>query len=136
MLNVVNGFGPGEAGEGLTTSPLVDLVTFTGESTTGRRIMAAAAPTLKRVSFELGGKGANVVFADCDLDKAVEWSIKAIFTNAGQVCLAGSRLYVERSIFDEFVARFVEAAEAMVLGDPTDPATRSARWPARSTGRR
>ncbi len=85
--------------------------------------MAAAAPTLKRVSFELGGKGANVVFADCDLDKAVEWSIKAIFTNAGQVCLAGSRLYVERPIFDEFVARFVEAAEAMVLGDPTDPAT-------------
>jgi aminomuconate-semialdehyde/2-hydroxymuconate-6-semialdehyde dehydrogenase len=123
VFNVVNGFGPGEAGEGLTTSPLVDLVTFTGESNTGRRIMNAASATLKRVSFEMGGKGANLVFADCDLDKAVDWSIKAIFTNAGQVCLAGSRLYVERPIYDEFVARFVAAAEAMVVGDPTDAAT-------------
>ena len=123
VLNVVNGFGPGEAGEGLTTSPLVDLVTFTGESDTGRRIMAAAAPTLKRLSFEMGGKGANVVFADADLSAAVDWSIRAIFTNAGQVCLAGSRLYVERPVYDEFVARFVEAAESMVLGDPSDPAT-------------
>jgi aminomuconate-semialdehyde/2-hydroxymuconate-6-semialdehyde dehydrogenase len=123
VLNVVNGFGPGEAGEGLTTSPLVNLVTFTGESDTGRKIMAAGASTLKRMSFELGGKGANVVFADCNLDAAVEWSIKAVFTNAGQVCLAGSRLYVERPIFDEFVARLVDRAEAMVIGDPSDAAT-------------
>ncbi len=123
VLNVVNGFGPGEAGEGLTTSPEVDLVTFTGESNTGRKIMAAAAQTLKRLSFEMGGKGANVVFADCDLDKAVDWSIQAIYTNAGQVCLAGSRLYVERAVFDEFVPRFVARAEAMRLGDPLDPMT-------------
>jgi aminomuconate-semialdehyde/2-hydroxymuconate-6-semialdehyde dehydrogenase len=123
VLNVLHGFGPGEAGEGLTTSPLVDLVTFTGESNTGRKIMAAASATLKRVSFEMGGKGANLVFAECDLDKAVEWSIKAIYTNAGQVCLAGSRLYVERPVYDEFVARFVAAAEAMVVGDPMNPAT-------------
>jgi len=123
VLNVVHGFGPGEAGEALTTHPDVDLVTFTGESNTGRAIMKAASPTLKRVSFEMGGKGANVVFADCDLEKAVDWSIQAIFTNAGQVCLAGSRLYVERPIYDEFLARFVEKAEAMKLGDPTDPAT-------------
>lgn len=123
VFNVVNGFGPGEAGEGLTTSPLVDLVTFTGESNTGRKIMEAASPTLKRLSFEMGGKGANIVFADADMDAAVDWSIRAIFTNAGQVCLAGSRLYVERPIFDEFVARFVDKAEAMKLGDPTDPAT-------------
>lgn len=123
VLNVVHGFGPGEAGEGLTTHPDVDLVTFTGESNTGRAIMKAVSPTLKRVSFEMGGKGANLVFADCDLDKAVDWSIQAIFTNAGQVCLAGSRLYVERPIFDEFLARFVERAEAMRLGDPLDAAT-------------
>ncbi len=123
VLNVVHGFGPGEAGEGLTTHPDVDLVTFTGESNTGRAIMEAVSPTLKRVSFEMGGKGANLVFADCDLDKAVEWSIQAIFTNAGQVCLAGSRLYVERPIFDEFLARFVDRAEAMRLGDPMDPTT-------------
>ncbi|MEZ5251969.1 MAG: aldehyde dehydrogenase family protein [Ilumatobacteraceae bacterium] len=121
--SVLHGFGPGEAGEGLTTHAGVDLVTFTGESNTGRAIQKAVAPTLKRVSFEMGGKGANVVFADADLDKAVDWSIQAIFTNAGQVCLAGSRLYVQRPVYDEFLARFVERAESMRLGDPLDPAT-------------
>jgi aminomuconate-semialdehyde/2-hydroxymuconate-6-semialdehyde dehydrogenase len=75
------------------------------------------------VSFELGGKSANLVFADADLDAALDWSIKAAFTNSGQVCLAGSRLYVERAIFDEFVDRFVDLAEHLVVGDPTDPAT-------------
>jgi aminomuconate-semialdehyde/2-hydroxymuconate-6-semialdehyde dehydrogenase len=118
VFNVLHGFGPNEAGEGLTTHAGVDLVTFTGESNTGRIIQKAVAPTLKRVSFEMGGKGANVVFADADLDKAVDWSIQAIFTNAGQVCLAGSRLYVERPVYDEFLARFVERAERMKLGDP------------------
>ena len=79
---------------------------------TGRAIAGAAARNLTPVSLELGGKGANLVFADADLDTAVEWSIKAIFSNAGQVCLAGSRLYVERAVLDEFLARFVAAAEA------------------------
>lgn len=123
VLNVVQGFGPGEAGEALTVHPGVDLVTFTGESGTGRRIMANVAPGLKRVSFELGGKGANLVFADSDMDKAVHWSIAAVFTNTGQVCLAGSRIFVERSVYDEFIDRFVEAAEAMKIGDPMDAAT-------------
>lgn len=123
VLNVVHGYGPGAAGEALTTDPRVDRITFTGESGTGRAITAAAARNLTPVSLELGGKGANVVFADADLDTAVEWSIKAIFTNAGQVCLAGSRLYVERAVLDEFTARFVAAAEALVVGDPRDPAT-------------
>jgi aminomuconate-semialdehyde/2-hydroxymuconate-6-semialdehyde dehydrogenase len=81
VLNVLHGYGPGEAGEALTTSPDVDLVTFTGESNTGRKILQAGAPTLKRVSFELGGKSANLVFADADLDAALDWSIKAAFTN-------------------------------------------------------
>jgi aminomuconate-semialdehyde/2-hydroxymuconate-6-semialdehyde dehydrogenase len=123
VLNVVHGFGPGETGEALTRHDGVDLITFTGESATGRAIMAAAAAGLRRVSFELGGKGANVLFADADLDRALDWSIKAIFTNSGQVCLAGSRLLVERPIHDEFVARFVDLADAMVLGDPRDAAT-------------
>lgn len=123
VLNVVQGFGQGEAGEALTRHDGVDLVTFTGESNTGRAIAAACAPSLKRVSFEMGGKGANVVFADADLDGAVDWSIKAIFTNAGQVCLAGSRLLVERSFYDDFLARFVAAAEAMRIGEPHDPDT-------------
>jgi aminomuconate-semialdehyde/2-hydroxymuconate-6-semialdehyde dehydrogenase len=123
VLNVLQGFGPGEAGQALTEHPDVDLVTFTGESATGRRILAAGAPSLKRVSFELGGKGANLVFADADLVKAVEWSLKAIFLNGGQVCLSGSRLYVQRPVYDEFLARFAAGADAMHLGDPLDEAT-------------
>ena len=123
VLNVVQGFGPGEAGEALTRHPDVDLITFTGESATGRAILAAGAPTLKRVSFELGGKGANIVFADADLDNAIAWSLRAIYLNSGQVCLSGSRLYVQRAVHDEFLARFVAGAEAMQPGDPLDEAT-------------
>ncbi len=123
VLNVVHGFGPDDVGEWLTSDPRVDRITFTGESATGRAIGRAAMANLTPVSFELGGKGANLVFADADLDAAVDWSIKAVFTNAGQVCLAGSRLYVQRPVYEEFLARFVEAAEAMRVGDPMDPAT-------------
>lgn len=123
VLNVVQGFGPGGPGEALTRSPLVDRITFTGESVTGRAIAAAASANLIPVSLELGGKGANLVFADADLDNAVEWSIKAIYTNAGQVCLSGSRLLVESRILDEFLDRFVAAAGALRLGDPSDPST-------------
>jgi aminomuconate-semialdehyde/2-hydroxymuconate-6-semialdehyde dehydrogenase len=123
VLNVLHGYGPDSAGSALTEDPRVDRITFTGESGTGRIITGAAAKNLTPVSLELGGKGANLVFADADLDNAVDWSIKAVFTNAGQVCLAGSRLYVERPILDEFLARFVAAAERLVIGDPKDPAT-------------
>jgi aminomuconate-semialdehyde/2-hydroxymuconate-6-semialdehyde dehydrogenase len=123
VLNVLHGYGPESAGSALTEDPRVDRITFTGESGTGKIITGAAARNLTPVSLELGGKGANLVFADADLDVAVDWSIKAIFTNAGQVCLAGSRLYVERSILDEFLARFVAAAEALILGDPKETGT-------------
>ena len=110
-------------GEYLTTHPDIDLVTFTGESNTGRAIMKAASPTLKGLSFELGGKGANIIFEDADLDEAVDWSIKAIFTNAGQVCLAGSRLYLQKDIYNEFLNRFHIKTEQMVVGDPMDQRT-------------
>lgn len=120
VLNVVHGYGPASVGEALTTSRQVDRITFTGESATGRAIGEVAAANLTPYSFELGGKGANVVFADADLEQAVSWSNRAIFTNSGQVCLAGSRLFVQRPIYDDFVARFVESAEAMRLGDPMD----------------
>jgi aminomuconate-semialdehyde/2-hydroxymuconate-6-semialdehyde dehydrogenase len=123
VLNVVQGFGPDAAGEALTRDPRVDRITFTGESATGKAIMAAAAPNLTPVSFELGGKSANVVFSDCGLDAAVDGAIRAIFTNNGEVCLAGSRLLVERPILDEFTERFVAATEALRVGDPKDPAT-------------
>jgi aminomuconate-semialdehyde/2-hydroxymuconate-6-semialdehyde dehydrogenase len=123
VLNVLHGFGPDSAGAALTAHRDVDRITFTGESATGKAIAAAASANLTPVSFELGGKGANLVFADAELDNAVDWSIKAIFTNTGQVCLAGSRLYVQREIFDEFLSRFVAAAEALVIGDPKDEKT-------------
>ncbi|HSJ46956.1 MAG TPA: aldehyde dehydrogenase [Euzebyales bacterium] len=123
VLNVVHGYGPDAVGEALTTSPDVDRITFTGESATGKAIGRVAAANLTPYSFELGGKGANVVFADADLDAAVSWSNRAIFTNSGQVCLAGSRLFVERPVYDGFVARFVESAEALRLGDPMDART-------------
>ncbi|MFT4229841.1 MAG: aldehyde dehydrogenase [Microbacterium sp.] len=123
VFNVVHGFGPESVGEALTADPAVDRITFTGESATGKAIMRAASANLTPVSLELGGKGANVVFADADLDNAVEWSLRAIYTNTGQVCLAGSRIYVQREIQEEFVARFVAAADAMRVGDPKDPET-------------
>lgn len=123
VLNVVHGYGPDSVGQALTENPDVDRITFTGESGTGRAIAQAAAANLTPVSLELGGKGANLVFADADLDAAVEWSIKAIFTNTGQVCLAGSRLYVQRDIYDEFLHRFTAAAEDMVNGDPKQDTT-------------
>ncbi|HEV2244669.1 MAG TPA: aldehyde dehydrogenase [Streptosporangiaceae bacterium] len=122
VLNVVQGYGPG-AGAALTADPRVDRITFTGESATGRAISAAAAANLTPVSLELGGNGANLVFADADLPAAVDWSIRAIFSNAGQVCLAGSRLYVQRQVYSEFLDRFCAAAEALVIGDPKDRAT-------------
>ncbi len=123
VFNVVHGYGPESAGQALTESAGIDRITFTGASSTGRAIARIAGGNLVPVSLELGGKGANVVFADADLDTAVDWSIRAIFTNAGQVCLAGSRLYVQREVYGEFLDRFVAAAEAMVIGDPSDPDT-------------
>ncbi|MFD3925799.1 aldehyde dehydrogenase [Streptomyces sp. NPDC058614] len=123
VLNVVHGYGPDSAGQALTENPSVDRITFTGESGTGRIIAAAGARNLTPVSLELGGKGANVVFADADLDTAVEWSIKAIFTNTGQVCLAGSRIYVQRPVYEKFLRRFTAAADALVSGDPKQTST-------------
>jgi aminomuconate-semialdehyde/2-hydroxymuconate-6-semialdehyde dehydrogenase len=123
VLNVVHGYGPDSVGSALTANPDVDRITFTGESTTGKVISAAASRNLIPVSLELGGKGANLVFDDADVENAVHWAVQAIFRNAGQVCLAGSRLYVQRGIFDEFMRRYVAAAQELRIGDPKDPAT-------------
>ena len=123
VYNVVHGFGPDSAGEFMTTHPDVDGVTFTGESATGSAIMKAVAPTIKPVSFELGGKNAGIVFADCDFDAAVASMANAVFSNTGQVCLAPERIYVERPIFDKFVAALKAKAESLVLGWPNDKAT-------------
>src|SRR5690625_3770456 len=123
VVNVVQGFGPDSAGEFMTTHPEVDLVSFTGETTTGKAIMKNGADSLKKVSFELGGKAANIIFDDADLDKAVPESIRAAFLNSGQVCLAGSRILVQRSILDEFLERFKQAASELKVGDPQDSST-------------
>jgi len=119
VFNVVHGYG--ETGAMLTHDPRVDRITFTGESNTGKAIQAAASQNLIPVSLELGGKGANIVFDDADLDNAVNWAIQAIFRNAGQVCLAGSRLFVQKGIYETFMAAFKAKAEAMVEGDPQAP---------------
>jgi aminomuconate-semialdehyde/2-hydroxymuconate-6-semialdehyde dehydrogenase len=123
VLNVVHGFGPDSVGSALTANPAVDRITFTGESGTGRVIARAASANLVPVSLELGGKGANLVFDDADLGNAVDWSIRAIFTNAGQVCLAGSRLFVQRGILPAFLEAFVAKAESLRIGDPKLPDT-------------
>lgn len=122
VLNVLNGFGA-TAGSALTGHWDVDRVTFTGSSATGRQVMASAATHLAPVSLELGGKGANIVFDDADIDNAVYWTVEAIFRNAGQICLSGSRLFVQDAIYDEFMAKFVAAAEALTIGDPMAPGT-------------
>ena len=123
VFNLVHGFGPAEAGEALVAHPDVDAITFTGESATGKAIMATAASGLKKLSFELGGNSPNIVCADADMDKAVAGSLRGIFTNQGEVCLAGARLLVERPIYDEFVARMVDGAERYVVGNPLDSST-------------
>ncbi len=123
VLNVVHGFGPASVGEALTRDPRVDRITFTGESRTGSIISAAAAQNLTPVSLEMGGKNSNLIFADADLDNAVTWSVQSIFRNAGQICLSGSRVLVQRPIYEEFLRRFVAKAEALHFGDPLDPDT-------------
>lgn len=124
VFNVVNGFGPDSAGEALTRHPDVAAVTFTGESGTGKAIMAAGADTLKKLSFELGGKSASIVCADADLEAAVAGSLTGVFMNQGEVCLAGSRILVQRPVYEEFCARMVEGIESWRIGDPLDPGTR------------
>lgn len=122
VLNIVPGLGS-LAGAALVDHPDVDKVTFTGSPAVGRRILAAAAGNLKRVTLELGGKSANVIFPDADIEAATRAAAAGIFFNSGQVCSAGSRILVHASIHDEVVERLVARAEAIRIGDPLDPAT-------------
>ena len=121
VYNVVHGFGPNSAGEFLTRHPDVDAITFTGETRTGEAIMAAAAKGVRPVSFELGGKNAGIVFADADFDKAIAGITRSTFENCGQVCLGTERVYVQRPIFDKFVAALKEKAESLKIGPPNEP---------------
>ena len=122
VINVVPGFGP-TAGAALVRHPDVDKIAFTGEYLTAQTIMAEAAPSLKRLTFELGGKSPNIVFDDADLDAAVEGAHFGLYFNQGQCCCAGSRLFVAESVHDEFVDRLAQRNRERKMGDPFDPET-------------
>lgn len=122
VLNVVHGLGA-KAGAALVAHPRVPAISFTGGTVTGAAIARAAAPMFKKLSLELGGKNPNLVFADANLDSALATSVRAAFSNQGQICLSGSRLFVEEPIFDRFVAAFVEQVKALRVGDPLEPDT-------------
>jgi len=123
VLNVVPGFGP-TAGAALVAHPGVNGIAFTGETTTGRLIMQNAARSLKRVSLELGGKSPNIIFADADQEAAARGTIFGIFFNQGEICTAGSRLFVERPIHDSMLEKVIDRAQKYPQGDPLDPKTR------------
>ncbi|WP_328666367.1 aldehyde dehydrogenase family protein [Streptomyces sp. NBC_00322] len=124
VANLVLGAGP-TAGAPLSEDPRVDLVSFTGGLLTGRRIMAAAAPTVKKVALELGGKNPNIVFADADFDAAVDYALMAVFLHSGQVCSAGARLLVQEELHDMFVDAVVAQARQIRLGGPFDENART-----------
>ena len=121
VVNVVTGMGA--AGAALSSHPDVDKITFTGSCETGQRIIEASARTVKKVTLELGGKSPNIVFADADLDLAVPGSAMGVFNNSGQVCSAGTRLFVERKIHDEFVERLAAFGKTLHIGNSMDPNT-------------
>jgi 5-carboxymethyl-2-hydroxymuconic-semialdehyde dehydrogenase len=122
VFNLVNGIGE-EAGAALVQHPAVPLISFTGETATGRTIMRGAAEHLKGLSMELGGKSPVVVFADADLDAALDSTLFGVFSLNGERCTAGSRILVERAVYDEFCTRYAERARNIVVGPPDDPAT-------------
>jgi len=121
VINIVTGYG--QTGAAIVRHPGVDKIAFTGHYETAQKIMIDAAQTLKRITFELGGKSPNVVFADADIDAAVAGAEFGLFFNQGQCCCAGSRLFVEQSIYDTFVEKVVARAKTRRLGDPFDPKT-------------
>jgi aminomuconate-semialdehyde/2-hydroxymuconate-6-semialdehyde dehydrogenase len=118
VFNVVHGFGPKSTGEALVSHPEVNAVAFTGETATGAAIMKCAAPSVKALSFELGGKNAALVFADADFEAALAGTMRSVFSNCGQVCLSSERVYIERPIFERFVTALVQRARALKIGGP------------------
>lgn len=123
VLNIVHGLGP-KAGQAIVEHPEVSAISFTGGTATGRMIAATAAPMFKKLSLELGGKNPNIIFDDCDFEKAVATSIHSSFSNQGEICLCGSRIFVQRSLYDRFVEEFVKQTNSLVLGDPLEEHTR------------
>jgi aminomuconate-semialdehyde/2-hydroxymuconate-6-semialdehyde dehydrogenase len=122
VLNIVHGFGH-KAGMAIVSHPDVPAISFTGGTKTGETIARIAAPMFKKLSLELGGKNPNIIFADCNLEKAVRTSVKSSFSNQGEICLCGSRIFVERTIYEKFKAMFIEETKKIVTGNPLDENT-------------
>lgn len=122
VLNIVHGTGP-EAGAAIVEHPEVKAISFTGGTKTGEAIARAAAPKFKKLSLELGGKNPNIIFADCDFDDMLSTTINSSFSNQGQICLCGSRIYIEKPLYAKFRDAFVERTQKLVVGDPNDPKT-------------
>lgn len=119
VFNIVHGLGH-EVGETLSSHPEIKALSFTGSTETGQKISIAAAPTMKRLHLEMGGKNPNIIFADCDFEKAVETTVRSSFANQGQICLCGSRIYVERPIYEKFKSSFIKKISELKQGDPQD----------------
>ncbi len=117
VINILHGEG-GRCGQALVEHKDVPVVSFTGGTKTGAHIATTVAPSFKKVSLELGGKNPNIIFADCDFEKAVKTSIRSSFLNQGEICLCGSRIFVERPLFQKFVEKFVEETDRLKVGDP------------------
>lgn len=122
VLNIVHGTGP-SAGQAIIAHPHIKAISFTGGTKTGEHIARTAAPMFKKLSLELGGKNPNLIFADCDYDKMLEVTVRSSFANQGQICLCGSRIFVERSIYEQFKTDFVTKVSALKVGDPFDEET-------------
>jgi len=120
VVNLVHGFGPNSAGAAISEHPDVDAISFIGEPGTGTAIMKSAADSLKKLSYELGGKNPNIIFADSNLDEVIDTTIRSSFVNQGEVCLCGSRIYVERPAFEEFIQKFAERVKELKVGDPLE----------------
>jgi aminomuconate-semialdehyde/2-hydroxymuconate-6-semialdehyde dehydrogenase len=123
VLNIVHGTGP-QTGEAIVKHPAIKAISFTGSTRAGERIATLAAPKFKKLSLELGGKNPNIIFEDCEWDKMMKTTIRSSFTNQGQICLCGSRVLVQESIYEKFKAEFVELAKALTVGDPLDENTK------------
>ncbi len=119
VLNIIHGTGPG-AGESIVSHPAVKAISFTGSTRAGERIAAIAAPRFKKLSLELGGKNPNIIFADCNWEKMMKTSLLSSFSNQGEICLCGSRILVEESIYEKFRKEFVERTQALTVGDPME----------------
>ena len=122
VLNVVHGLGA-KVGQSIVEHPGIPAISFTGGTATGKKIASTAAPHFKKLSLELGGKNPNIIFADCDFERALESTIQSSFSNQGEVCLCGSRVFVERSIYQKFVDRLVDKTRSLVTGDPLQEKT-------------